>query len=177
MIFLHHRRRKQGCRVKLCGKYKKSGGGSAYLHELHGIKRQAASDERWDLRKTDRFGEEPLTPETLISADDGFDIVFVDGRILITDSIPIRSILISADDGMLVQQGYPVIRNEGRKQKGVRFSARRAPDTADPERMDAIRKNDAPCVVSMDGQTGRMSAGACQTMELEAVYDGIVIIL
>jgi hypothetical protein len=45
MIFLYHRRRGQECRVKLCGKCKKARGGSAYLHELHGIKRKAVSDE------------------------------------------------------------------------------------------------------------------------------------
>ena len=33
-----------------------------------------------------------MEPEVYISADDSFDIVLIDGRILITDSIPIRTI-------------------------------------------------------------------------------------
>ena len=59
----------------------------------------------------------------------------------------------------------------------MRPSALGTADTADPERMDTIRKKDAPSVVSMDRQTGRMSAGTFQLVKLEAVNDGIVIIL
>lgn len=134
----------------LCGKCKKHRGGSSYLHELHGIKRKAASDEGGDLRKADRFGEKFLKPESCISADDGFDMVFVNGWILVTDRVAVRTILVSADDCMLVRQRYPVVRNEGRKQKGMRLSTLRTPDTADPERADTIRKQDAPCIVTMN---------------------------
>ena len=49
--------------------------------------------------------------------------------------------------------------------------------TADAKWVDTIRKEDAPIIVSVDGQTGRMPARACQAVELEVVYDGIVIIL
>ncbi len=161
----------------LCGKCKKPRGGPAYLHELHGIKRKAAADEGGDIRKMNRFREEPLKPEAHISADDGLDIVFVDGRVLFTDSVPVRAVLISADDGMLIDEGYPVVWNQGRKKKGMSPSALRTPDTADPNRMDAVRKEDTSLVVSMDGQTGSMSAGACQAVKLEAVNDGIIIIL
>ena len=161
----------------LCGKCKKPRSGPAYLHELHGIKRKAAADEGGDIRKTKRFGEEPLKPEACISADDGLDIVFVDGRVLFTDSVPFRAVLISADDGMLIDEGYPVVRNQGRKQKGMSPSTLRTPDAADPKRMDAVRKEDASLVVSMDGQTGRMAAGARQAVKLESVYNGIIIIL
>ena len=59
----------------------------------------------------------------------------------------------------------------------MRSSALGTADTADPKRIDAIRKKDAPRVVSVDGQTGRMSAGTFQPVKLEAVNDGIVIIL
>ena len=59
----------------------------------------------------------------------------------------------------------------------MRFSAFGTPDTADAKLVDAIRKEDAPRIVSVDGQTGRMPARACQAVELEVVYDGIVIIL
>ena len=89
MIFLHHRRRSQECRVKLCGKCKKPRGSPAYLHELHGIKRKAVLDEGSDLPEEDRFRQEPLAPKVRISADDGFDIVFVDGGVPVTDSVPI----------------------------------------------------------------------------------------
>jgi len=78
---------------------------------------------------------------------------------------------------MLIQQRDPVVWNEGRKQKGMRSSALGTADTADPERVDTVREKDAPRIVSMDSQAGRVSAGACQTMELEAVNNGIVIIL
>ena len=59
----------------------------------------------------------------------------------------------------------------------MRSSAHRTPDTADPEIMGTIRKKDAPFIVGVDGQTGRMAAGACEPVEREAIYDGIVIIL
>lgn len=118
-----------------------------------------------------------MTPETRISADDGLDVVLVDGRVLLTDSVPVRAILVSTDDRMLVRKGYPVVRDQGREQKGVCPSALRTPDTTDPKRTDTIRKKDAPCIVSVDGQTGGMPAGASQPVEREIVYDGIVIIL
>jgi hypothetical protein len=73
----------------LCGKCKKPRGGPAYLHELHGIKRKAVSDEGRDLPEEDRFRQEPLAPKVRISADDGFDVVFVDGGVPVTDSVPI----------------------------------------------------------------------------------------
>ena len=56
-------------------------------------------------------------------------------------------------------------------------SAFGTPDTANAKRVDTIRKEDASRIVSMDGQAGRMPAGACQAVELEAVCDGIIIIL
>ena len=59
----------------------------------------------------------------------------------------------------------------------MRLSAFGAPYAADPKRIDAIRKKDAPRIVSVDGEAGRVPAGACQPVKLEAVYDGIVIIL
>ena len=59
----------------------------------------------------------------------------------------------------------------------MRSSTLGTPDTADPERMDTIRKKDAPCIVSMDRQTGRMTAGTFQLVKLEAVNNGIVKIL
>ena len=59
----------------------------------------------------------------------------------------------------------------------MRSSALGTPDTADPKETGTIRKEDAPFIVNVDGQTGRMPAGACQPVEREAVYDGIVIIL
>ena len=118
-----------------------------------------------------------MAPKVRISADDGFDAVFVDGGVLFTDSVPVRTILISADDRMLIQKRDPVVWNEGRKQKGMRSSALGTADTADPERTDTVRKKDAPRIVSMDSQAGRMSAGTFQPVKLEAVNDGIVIIL
>ena len=59
----------------------------------------------------------------------------------------------------------------------MRSSALGTPDTADPKETGTIRKEDAPFIVNVDGQTGRMPAGACQPVEREAVYDGIVISL
>ena len=94
------------------------------------------------------------------------------------DTRDIYRSLISADDRMLIQQRYPVRCSEcGRKQKGMRSSALGTADAADPERTDTIRKRDAPSIVSMDSQAGRMSAGTFQPVKLEAVNDGIVIIL
>ena len=118
-----------------------------------------------------------MAPKARISADVGFDAVFVAGGVLFTDSVPVRTILISADDRMLIQKRDPVVWNEGRKQKGMRSSALGTADTADPERTDTVRKKDAPRIVSMDSQAGRMSAGTFQPVKLEAVNDGIVIIL
>lgn len=71
----------------LCGKWEKLRGGSAYLHELHGIKRKAAADKGGDFRQPDRFGKEPLQPERYISPDDGSYIVLINGRVVLTDSI------------------------------------------------------------------------------------------
>ncbi len=51
------------------------------------------------------------------------------------------------------------------------------PDTTDSKKTGAIRKKYAPFIVSVDGQTGRMPAGACQLVERKAIYDGIVKIL
>ena len=125
-----------------------------YLHELHRIKRYAVPDKRPDLQKGDRFGKEPLQPEEDVSADDGFDAVLIDGRIRLTDGIPVRTVLISADDRMLVGKGDPVVGYDGSKEQGMGPAAFRAPDPADPEELCSFRKEDAPFVISMDCKTG-----------------------
>ena len=115
MVFLPHKGKKNRCRVRLCGKREKDRRSSVYLHELHRIKCKTAADEGGDPRKADRFGAEALTPEMSVSADDGLDIVFVDGRVLLADSVAVRAVFVSTDDGMLVRKGYPVVRDEGGK--------------------------------------------------------------
>ena len=57
------------------------------------------------------------------------------------------------------------------------LSAFRAPDPADPEELRSFREKDAPLVISVDGQTGGVPAGTRKAVKLEAVYNGIIIIL
>ena len=49
--------------------------------------------------------------------------------------------------------------------------------TADAKWVDTIRKEDAPIIVSVDGQTGRMPTGTFQLVKLDVINDRIVIIL
>ena len=37
------------------------------------------------------------------------------GRVLLTDSVPVRAVFVSTDDRMLVQKGYPVVWDQGGK--------------------------------------------------------------
>ena len=148
-----------------------------YLHELHRIKRYAVPDKRPDLQKGDRFGKEPLQPEEDVSADNGFDVVLIDGRVRFTDGIPVRTGLVSADDRVLVDKRDPVVGDDRSKEQGMGPAAFRAPDPADPEELCSIRKKDAPLVISMNGKTCRVPAGARKAVKGEVVYDGIVIIL
>ena len=123
MIFLHHRRKGRACRVKLCGTGKKTRGGSSYLHKLHGIKRKTAEDKCRKGSKGDCLGNEPLLPETDISADNRLDIVLINGRIAVTNGIPVRAVLESADDRILADKRDPVIRYDGSKEQGVGLTA------------------------------------------------------
>ena len=161
----------------LCGIRKKPHGSPAYLHELHGIKRTAVRNEQGEVCQADSFREEPLEPEKKIAPDDRLDAVFVDHRVLHADVFPVFCILVRQDDRVLVGKGDPVIRHEGRRQECMRLTAFGAPDTADPEGMFALREKDSPPVVGVNGKAGRMPAGACQPVELEAVNDRIIIIL
>lgn len=111
-------------------------------------------DKGSDVRQVNRFRKEPLKPEAYISPNDGLYMVFIKGRIALTDSIPIQTILKSTDDCMLIQKRYPVIRDYGRKQKGMCFAALRTFDAADPDVMDAIRQKDASSVIGMGRQAG-----------------------
>jgi len=46
-------------------------------------------DKDSDVRQVKRFRKEPLQPEAYISPNDGLYMVFIKGRIALTDSIPI----------------------------------------------------------------------------------------
>ena len=118
-----------------------------------------------------------MKPEERISAYDGLNVVLVDGRVLLTDSIPVRTVFVSTDDRMLVQKGYPVVWDDRSKEQSVGSAAFRAFKPADPEEPCSLREEDSPIVISMDGETARVSTGTLKLVELEAIYDGIVIIL
>lgn len=102
MIFLHHKRKRGYCRIKLCGTYKEHGFGSVNLHELHGISRQAFPDEGRDGGQADLLGEKPLEPVKTIPPDDRPDVALIKRGIVFTDGVFIGTVFKGADDRMLV---------------------------------------------------------------------------
>ncbi len=177
MIFIHHKRRNGSCRVKLCGSRKKYSGGPAYLHELHGIKRKAVTDKGGNRCQGDGFGKQSLAPEKDISPDDRFNAVLIDRWVVFTHGIPVRAILVSLDDNVLIRKRDPVIRDDRGRQERVCGAAFGTPDPADPEGVDPVRAQDASFIVGMDGEAGGMAARAGKLLELEGVNERIVIIL
>lgn len=134
-------------------------------------------DEGADVREADGFGQESLEPEQEISANDSFNVVLIDRRVLFADSIAVGAIFIGADDPVLVRKRDPVIRDNGRKKDRVSSAAFRAPDTTDPQRDGSFRPENASFIVRMNRETCGASAGAGKPVELETINDGIVIIL
>ena len=134
----------------LCGTRKKPQAGPPYLHELHGIRRTALFNKRWEAGQPDCFGEKPLQPEKKEPADDRLDAVLVERRVFLTDRVPVCRVLICEDDLMLVRKRDPVIGHKGRRQKGVRLPAFGTPDAADPKGLDTCGNKDAPPVISMN---------------------------
>ena len=63
------------------------------------------------------------------------------------------------------------------KDEGVIILNMRPFVTSHPEELRPFREKDAPLVISMDGQTGEVPAGTRKAVKLEAVYNGIIIIL
>lgn len=113
MIFLHHKRKRGYCRIRLCGTCKEHGSGSVYLHELHGISRQTVPYEGRNAGQADLLGEESLEPVKTIPPDDGPDAALIKRRVIFTDSVLVRTVFKSADDRMLVGKGDPVVRDDG----------------------------------------------------------------
>lgn len=78
---------------------------------------------------------------------------------------------------MLVGKRDPFVRNDGSKKQGMGSAAFRAANPADPQRDGSLWEENPPLIVSVDRKTGGVPAGACKLVELEIVYDGIVVIL
>lgn len=148
-----------------------------YLHELHGIKRKAVTDKGTDLRKTDRLGKEALQPEKDIPSDDGFNVILIDGWIILTHSIPVCPVLISANDSVLVKKRDPVIRDDGGGKERVGAATLRTLYPADPEGVDAVWTEDSSFIVAMNRQAGGVPTGTVQLVKLEGVNGRIVKIL
>lgn len=148
-----------------------------YLHELHRINRNTVRNKCVDIGQADRFRKELLEPDKKIAPDDGIDKVLIDKRIFITDRIFVRTVFIVADDVALVYERDSVIWNKRRWQEGVCDSAHRALHSANREGRNTFGKKNATFIVTVDRKAGRMPADAGDLVELEAVDNGIVIIL
>lgn len=73
-FFLKDNEKGSACRVRLCWRDKKFIGGCFNLHELSG---KASGDQNADIGKEERYGEKPLPPMEPVTADDGFQVVFI----------------------------------------------------------------------------------------------------
>ena len=51
--------------------------------------------------------KEPLHPVADVSADNRFDMVLINKRVLITDSIPVSSVFTGSDNDRLVRKADP----------------------------------------------------------------------
>lgn len=177
MFFLHSTGQGEVCQAILCGTGAGGVSGSPYLHELHRIKRKAPLDEVSSWLQVDLRGEKPLPPKTSVSAQDRPYAMLVNTRVLLADGFRIPEILKSADNLVLVIEGDPVIRDDGRKQERVCPATFRAFDPADTKKSDPIGLEYSSIIIPMDAHTSRGPTGTFELMHLQAVNYRIVIIL
>lgn len=90
-----------------------------YLHELHRIMREAPADESGERRKRNGFGKKALPPEMSVTVDDGFDIILINGRVAAAYRIAVRTVLVCADNFMLVCRGDAAVGNKRRYEYGM----------------------------------------------------------
>lgn len=84
-----------------------------YLHELGGIIRKGGKDQSVQWQETNAQGAQLFSPAAPVVAENGFDIIFVNGRVAIADGTGAASVLIVHADPLLVGKQNLGIRNHG----------------------------------------------------------------
>ena len=123
------------------------------------------------------FRTQPFSPVASIRTEYIFDIVIIDGGIGGTNRKGILSGLKVHYDLKLVSEPDLRIRNHRRQKNSVCFPAFRTLHPADLNLDSSTRHFKGTGIVSVDRETGGMSAGTTQLMKRKMMNDGIVYFL
>lgn len=113
-----------------------------------------------------------------VIADNCFNVILVNGRTALHEGGEIMvPIFQSMDDLNLVRQCHLRIRDNESGHEGMCFVTGAAADAADLQEDRTVKDFKRAEVISMYRKTGRVSTGACELEEVEAVDEAIIFIL
>ena len=122
-----------------------------------------------DLKRAQLF-----SPAEPIVSEYGFDVVFINGRIALTDHADVPSFFIVLADPLLVGKRDLRIGDHRRQKKRMGSSAFRTSHPADPEPEGPSGQFDGSLVVTMYRQTGRMRTGTGQLVKWKIINNRII---
>lgn len=119
------------------------------------------------IKEPDSEGTQLFAPMMSVVPEYGFNVVLINRWITVTDHVDVSSGFIVTADPLLIRKCDLGIGNHGGKKKCMSNSAFRAFHPADAKANRPGRQLYGSLVVTVDGKTGGMRAGACQLMELK----------
>ena len=126
--------------------------------------RKAGSDEFFIRLQSNPERSQHRLPASAVVSDNRLDIVLINGRVLLTDSIDIRMFFHGDADAPLVIQRDLGIGNDGGRKKGMGHPALRTADPAYPQPYRPAVLLDIALIVAMNTETGRMTTGPGETV-------------
>lgn len=113
-------------------------------------------------------------PEAPVTAENAGDIVLINGRRTLHESMWGFPAFSSGDDFDLVRQRNLGVRDKKGGEQGVGSSTNRTFDPADAKLVGFISVFNSPVIIPMNFQTGRMTAGTGKPVELNGGKQVIV---
>ena len=104
-----------------------------YLHELRRIMRETGKDQIVQRKETDPERTQLFSPTASVVSEYGFDVVFINRWIALTDHADVPAFLIVLADPLLVGKRYLGEGNDGGQKKCMGSTAFGAFHPADPE--------------------------------------------
>lgn len=139
---------------------------------------ETAGDEVLNGTERNGEGKQALLPVPPVIADNRFNVILVDGRAALHEGREIMvPIFQPPDDLSLVRKCRLGIRDNESGHEGMRFTANTAADTAETQADGTVRDFKGAGIISVDGKTGRVSAGAYELVKLELTDEVIIFIL
>lgn len=128
---------------------------------------KATADQKWKGNLGYGLRKEPLAPEAPVTEEDAGDIVLINGRRAFHDSMCGFPAFSSGDDFGLVGQRNLRVRDKKGGEQGMGSPVNGTFDPADAKPFGLGSAFNPPGIISMNFQTGGMTAGTGKPVELD----------